>query len=138
MRKLTNLLLVILLFSGFTLIGCLDDDDSNPSSSSSDLVGIWSLTGISLNGIDIPVDEFGEMTITFNDNGTGSYVDEDHESSSFTWSVSGGKLMTTEDGVTDTVDYSVSGNTLIVTVTDIDDSDSTATEEIMIMTFTKQ
>jgi hypothetical protein len=138
MRKLTNLLLVVLLVSGFTLVGCLGDDDDNPSSSSSDLIGTWSLTAMSENGDNIPPEYFGEVTVTINDGGTGTVI-EDGVTSNFTWSVSGNKLTVTEDGETRIMDFSVSGNTLTLTFREIYGDDSTGTEEfIMIQTFTKQ
>ncbi|MCF7809897.1 hypothetical protein K9N50_02795 [bacterium] len=126
MRKLTNLLLIALLMSGLTFVGCSDDDDSNPTSyTEDDIVGTWKMTAMKLNGTDIDMTYVPEYLFTFNDDGTGTQSIMGIEGP-ITWTLEDDNKVI----VLDTIEFIVSGNKM--TWTEVVDEDTT------IRTFTKQ
>ena len=119
MKKLINILYLILLVSVF-IISCSDDDnDSTTGPDSNDgldqsLVGTWVLTKI-LSPIAANPEDVGiALTVVFNDDGTMELIIEDDEGTTTfpgTWSTKNGDLtITLEESDPGTSPYSINGN----------------------------
>ena len=134
MRQMYKVIwMMLVLLAMCQMVGCGDDNDKATSPGpEGELVGTWKLVSVTEEGETMFAADVGlETIITYRADGTWSStmkMEEETESGEGTYTISGNKLTTTEEGEEpETVTFSISGKTL--TVTD---------EDGAVMTFQKQ
>jgi len=119
--------LAVLVFIGFFLPNCSDDNATG--SSGTGLVGVWELTKMTMvgSGFDVTVDPSDinfSLTLTINSNGTFTTTENDDgitRNTNGTWTTNGNKFIIVEDGETSEVNYTLSSNKLVVIFEEDDD-----------------
>lgn len=128
----------LLFFSALiSFIGC----DNNPTVSTNDLIGTWTLTKLTVSGTTVLTPEQANLHITIVINTDGTYkttvIDKSGTTvDNGTWTVSNGTVsIKHQDGTVENSAYTVSGNKLTLASTQ---KDSTGATIPVLLEFTKQ